>query len=218
MGNIFEAIKGNALFEHISKEEFDKTLCCISAKSTFYSKGDIIILAGDLPRFIGLVLSGSVRIIKEDIRGNRIILGDVKPPGLFGEMYAWSKIKESPITVQAVSDCEVLLIDFRNIIKTCSSSCSAHKHLIQNMFQIMADKIVMLDHKVNIVSRRTIRERLLCFLDSQSGGNKKITISLNREEMASFLCVDRSALSAELSKMQKEGLIKFSRNQFELLY
>ncbi|MCL2753970.1 MAG: helix-turn-helix domain-containing protein, partial [Defluviitaleaceae bacterium] len=92
------------------------------------------------------------------------------------------------------------------------------RHLIQNMLQIMSAKIEMLDYKVEILSKRTIRERLFCFLNSRSNGDKKFTIPFNREEMAQFICVDRSAMSNELSKMREEGLIDFNRNEFELMY
>jgi len=217
MENIFDAVKDNALFKHISQDDFDKTLCCLSARSAFFSKNDIIITAGETPKHIGLVLSGNVRVIKEDMDGKQIILGDIRPSELFGEIYAWTGIKEYPVTVQASTDCNVLLIDFRKIVAACSSACSGHRHLIQNLLQIMSTKIAMLDHKVEILSKRTIRERLLRFLEAHSGGLKKFSIPFNREEMAQFICVDRSALSNELSKMRDEGLIKFNRNEFELL-
>ncbi|MCL2854945.1 MAG: Crp/Fnr family transcriptional regulator [Defluviitaleaceae bacterium] len=218
MENIFNAVKDNALFRHISQNDFDKTLCCLSAKTASYKKNDIIIPAGEAPKFIGLVLNGKVRIVKEDMDGKQIILGDITPPNLFGETYAWAGADEFPVTVQAAGDCDVLLIDFRKIINACSSACAAHRLLIENMLQIMASKISMLDHKVEILSKRTIRERLTCFLKTHAKGVKKFAIPFNREEMAQFLCVDRSALSNELSKMRDEGLIIFNRNKFEWLH
>lgn len=215
MENIFETLKENALFKHINQKDFDKTLCCLSAKTTFYRKNDIIIYAGEQPKFIGLVLSGKVRMLRENMSGNQIILGEICSPDFFGEIYALTGIEGYPVTVQATTDCQILKIDFRRIVKTCPSVCPGHRHLIQNMLQIMATRISMLDHKVEILSKKTIRERLLCFLEAHSKGQKKFSLTFNREEMAQFLCVDRSALSNELSKMRNEGIITYNRNQFE---
>jgi len=217
MWSFFETIKESPLFEGIGLSDFKKLVSCLPAKAAKYQKNDVILLAGDALNIVGLVLSGSVRVIKEDIEGNETILAEISAVNLFCEVFACAELDYSPITVWASEDCEVLLIDYRKIIETCPSVCPAHLRLNKNLLRAVARKSLLLNQKVEILSKRSIRERLLCFFDMQRGIAKKFTIPYNREEMARYLCVDRSAMSNEIGKLQKEGLIRFNRNTFEIL-
>ncbi len=217
MKKIFDIIKYNPLFSDIKLSDFEKMFDCIEARITQYKKDSIILLSGDAVSFVGLILSGRVKIIKEDMNGYSTILTELSTSELFGEVFACAGIDHSPVTVQASEDCQVLFINYKKVISTCSSFCSFHSKLIENMLQIIAKKNLMLNQKIEILSKRTTREKLLLFFDTQRGIAKKFTIPYNREEMANYLCVDRSAMSNELCKMRNEGLIRFNRNEFEII-
>ena len=217
MRKIFDAVKHNPLWSGIGYSDFESMLSCMDAKSKKYDKGDIVLLSGDPVNQIGLIISGGVRVINEDFDGNTSILTVLGESDLFGEVFACAGIDHSPVTVEASEQSEILFFDYRRIINSCSSACVFHSRLIENMVKLLAIKSLALNQKINILSKRTTREKLLSFLNSYRGGAKKFTIPYNREEMARYLCVDRSAMSSELSKMRDEGLISFDRNVFEIL-
>ena len=217
MKNIFEKIKNNPLFEGIAFEDFDRLLNCLSAKTVCYKKGEIILLSGNSVSFVGLVLSGHIKIIKEDKNGNITILTELSSPELFGEVFACAEIEHSPVTVQASKDCEILFIDYKRIVISCAAACPFHAKVIGNMLKLIAKKNLLLNQKNEILSQRTIRGKLISFFDNQRGMAKNFTIPYNREELASYLCVDRSSMSRELCKMRDEGLIKFTKNHFVFL-
>lgn len=176
-------------------------------------------MAGDEVTYIGMVLSGSVNVMQEDFWGSRTILGHMRPGDLFAESFSCAEIKKMPVSVVALEDSQILLIDYRRIISTCSANCVFHSHLVKNMVHILAEKNIMLTEKMEHVSRRTIREKLLSYLSAtaaKKGGNH-IDIPFNRQELADYLYIDRSALSRELSLMKKDGLIDYDKNEFVLL-
>lgn len=217
MKKIFEIVKSNLLFQGIAFSDFERMLDCLSAKIVSYKKGNVILLSGDTVNFVGLIVTGSVKIIKEDANGRDGLLAELSAPDMFGEVFACAEIDHSPVTVLAAEDSDIMLINYRKIIMTCDSACQFHTRMIENMLKLIATKSLLLNQKIEILSKRTIRERLLIFFDMQREGRKKFTIPYSREELASFLCVDRSAMSNELGKMRDEGLIKFQKNTFEIL-
>jgi CRP-like cAMP-binding protein len=217
MKRLFELPKSNDLFNGIALSDFEKMMDCLSTRKTAYQKGEVILLAGNPVNFIGLVVSGSVQILKTDIDGRVNLLAELGVSELFGETFACAGIDHSPVTVIASEHTEVLLMNYRKIITTCTSACTFHNKLIENMIKLLARKNLMLNQKIEILSKRTTREKLMCFFHLHRGAAKKFTIPFNREELAQYLCVDRSAMSAELSKMRDEGIIKFEKNVFEVL-
>jgi len=217
MKNYFDVLKNNYLFDGIAFSDFETMLGCLAAKKVAYKRGDVILLSGDAVSFVGLILSGGVKVIKEDIDGRITILTEHGASDIFGEVFACAGVSHSPVTIEASDGSEILFIDFKRIISSCSSACPFHTRLIENMLGLIAKKNLILTQKIEILSRRTIRDRLFYFFEAQSGASRKFTIPFNREELAHYLCVDRSAMSKELSKMRDEGLIRFRKNSFELL-
>ncbi len=217
MKKIFEAAKSSPLFSGIAFSDFERMLNCLSAKTADYMKGDVILLSGDTVNFVGLVLSGSVQVIKEDMDGRITILTELGVSELFGEVFACADIAQSPVTVLAAESTEILRMDYKKIITSCTSACPFHAKLIENMLKLVARKNLMLNQKIEILSKRTTREKLLAYFDMQRGMAKKFTIPYNREELAHYLCVDRSAMSNELCKMRDEGMLRFQKSAFELL-
>lgn len=214
-----EILKLVPLFAGIAHEELGGLLVCLGAKVKDYAKDEIVLLAGDPVSHVGLVLEGSVQVYKEDFNGNRNILALVGRGELFAEVFACVGLDRSPVTVVADSDATVLFIDFRRIVTSCSSACAFHSRLVENMMRLMARKNIALNEKVSCIGHRTTREKVEAFLLMQveRAGRNPFEIPFSRAEMADYLCVDRSALSAVLGKMRDEGVLRYRKNQFELL-
>ena len=218
MKRVFDVVKTNPLFQGIALGDFENMLSCMSARTVFYPRGELLLMTGDTISSVGFILSGAVKIIREDVDGNISILTELSVSECFGEVYACAGISQSPVTIQATEDTEILAIDYRRIVNSCSSACPFHTRLIENMLRLLAQKNLMLHQKDEILSKRTTRAKLICFFDFERGAARKFSIPFSREELAHYLCVDRSAMSGELGRMRNEGLIKFDKNKFEVLY
>jgi len=212
-------IKQSNLFSGISLEELATTLTCLSATVLDYKKGEAIFRAGDTNSSIGVVLNGIVHIVKEDYWGNRNILTEILKRQIFGETYACAVHIPMEVSAIAVQDCTILFLDIRRIITMCSNACSVHTRVIQNLIMILAHKNMTLTSKIEHMTQRTTRSKLLSYLSEQSfkGGNTSFAIPFNRQQLADYLSVDRSALSSELGKLRDEGMLTFTKNNFELL-
>jgi len=217
MKNIFEAAKNHPLFMDTSYDDFEKALDCLLVKEAFYQKNDIIWLVGEPVQFMGLLMSGSVKVTKNDADGTSIIISEVCAPSFLGEIGIFAGLETFPVAVQACENCHVFFLDGSKITSVCTQACQFHKTIYEHLLRSISKKALMLDQKVELLSKRTIREKIFFFFDIQSGTAKKFTSPYNREEMARYLCVNRSALSDELSKMRNEGLIRYRRNEFEIL-
>ena len=168
---------------------------------------------------VGLVLMGEAHVMREDVFGNRTILTHLGRGDLFGEAYACAKMKRLPVTVSAVTESEIMFIDCKRILTTCTSACVFHTRLIENLMSVLAGKNILLMRKLEHISRRTTRDKLHSYLTEQAriAGRRDFSVPFNRQEMADYLCVERSAMSAELGRMRDEGLIEFEKNRFRLL-
>jgi CRP-like cAMP-binding protein len=216
MKDIYEVVKPNPLWDGVGFGEFEGMNRCMDSRIRKYGKGETVLLSGDSVSKIGVIASGSVKIIKEDADGNDFILTELGVPDLFGETFVCAGIARSPVTVQASAKSEILFLDYRKVITSCPSACAFHTRLIENMIKLLARKNLLLNQKIDILSKRTTREKLIAFFDTQRGASRRFAVPYNREEMARYLCVDRSAMSNELCKMRDEGLIRFNRNEFEI--
>ena len=217
MKDIFNIIKNNNLFHGILAKDFEKILDCLSPIRKKFNKGEIILNVGDRIDYIYIILSGSVKIVKNDIEGKENILAELAVPEIFAEVFSCANIVYSPVTAISLEESEVLFLNYKKSITSCQFACASHTKLIENMLQLIATKNLLLHQKIDLISKRTTRERLLLYFDMNRGMEKKFTILHSRENLASYLCVDRSAMSNELSKMQKEGIIKYSKNEFEMI-
>lgn len=206
------------LFKGIAEKELKELLKCLNAKETAYEKNEFIFRAGDKASSIGVIISGGVYVLKEDFWGNRTILAKLEEGDLFGEAFACREEEKLPVSVMAVEKSRILFVDYRRIINNCPNTCVFHASLIENMIRILAGKNVMLTQKMEHLSKRTTREKILSYLSAQAVrcGSNVFTIPFNRQELADFLCVERSAMSAELGKMRKEGLLSCEKNRFVL--
>lgn len=207
------------LFRGIQPQELAALLDRLGGKRTAYPKQAVILLESQPVHSIGVVLSGTVQVVKEDFLGSRTIVGEFSRGDLFAESYACVPTDHLPVTVISVTECEVLWLDYRRIAGAGSSALDSHTRLIGNMLSIFARKNILLNRKIEHLSKRTTREKLLSYLGEQSAlqGGDEFDLPFNRQELADYLCVDRSALSSELGKLQKEGFLRFRRNHFALV-
>lgn len=208
-----------ALFSGISPEDILKMLDCLGARVIRVSKNQVIFSEGDPVRYMGVVLKGSVRVVREDYSGNRTIVAEVTSPELFAETVAFSGAERMPVSVAASSDSEIMLIDCRRALYTCGKSCGFHNILVSNLLQVVAAKNMILNQKLEIISKRTTREKLMTYLhlEAKKINCNEVEIPYNRQELADYLGVDRSAMSAEIARMRKDGLIESKKNRFKLL-
>lgn len=207
------------LFQDIPGDELTQLLPCLKATHKTFAKGSCIFASNESLDCLGIVLAGSVHVIQADFWGNSTILTRVAASELFGEAYACAGQSKIPVSVVAAEQADVLLLEARYITTNCSVGCKSHSQLIENMLHILAGKNILLVHKIGHLTRRTTREKLLSYLSEQAlqAGTRKFTIPFNRQELADYLAVDRSAMSHELAKMRQEGLLAFQRSTFELL-
>ena len=208
-----------ALFANIEKDKIDGMLDCLGTSKRSYKKGETIFLSVDPVLGVGILISGSVQISQEDILGNQTILGQVLAGQIFAETIVCAGVEHSPVTTVALLDCEILFLQFKRLVTTCTSACQFHSQLIENMLQILAQKNLIMNRKNRLLSQRSIHEKLKqFFMDMiEQHGSYKFKISFSRNQLADYLCVDRSALSRELSKMQQNGKINFKKNEFEII-
>jgi CRP-like cAMP-binding protein len=204
------------LFNNISANDLPSMLSCLGVKNKQYKKGNIVMHAEDNVDHVGIVLQGAVLIVKEDFAGNRSIVDRLGSYEVFAEALACAGIQKSPVTVVAAENSEIMWIQFRRIVNTCSINCMFHAKLIENMMKLLAVKNLQMNQKLEITSKRNIRDKITAYLIIQANeaGSFDFTIPLSRSELADYLYVDRSALSRELCKMRDEGLIEFNKNHF----
>ncbi len=209
----------SSLFDGITIEDRRAVLGCVGYRVRSFSKGSFIALEEEIFDHIGIILSGTVDMIKEDLWGNRTMLLRMKKNEVFGETFACGQERASSVTFVASEAAEILFMPFQRIMHSCTMSCAFHHRLAGNMVGIMANKNRELMRKVEVVTKRTTREKLLAYLSIQGQiqGAATFEIPLSRVELAEYLCVDRSAMTRELLKMKEEGLLDFHKNRFTMM-
>ncbi len=211
-------LKKTTLFRGTTEEELPILLGCIVPSYRAFAKHELILRQGEDITSVGMVLSGRVQIIEEDFWGNRSILTDIWPGDVFGESYAFLPGELLRVSAVAAEPSTVMMIDARHMLEICSSACRFHTRLVQNLLAESAKKNLALTRKLSHMSKRSTREKLLSYLSGQSlaAGSDQFIIPFNRQQLADYLCVDRSAMSNELCKMRDEGLLDFDRSSFHL--
>ena len=211
-------LAGTRLFHGIMEHEIEAMLTCLSAEERTYGKEAYIYRAGDVTGRLGVVMEGAVNIIKDDVWGNRKIIENIGRGQIFGETYACLKGEPLMVDVQASERSRILFMDVNRILTTCSSSCDFHNRLIRSLMYVLAGKNLMLTKKMDIITPKSLRERVMVYLSQESvkQGCRTVTVPFNRQQMADYLSVDRSALSAELSRMQRDGVISYEKNRFTI--
>lgn len=218
MTEYLEYIRQSHLFDGIKEEDIQPMLQCLGYSIKLYKKNKVIAMEGNDMRYIGIVLKGCVDMIKEDIWGNKDMLTRMMPGELFGETFACGADAESVVTFVASSNTEALILPLNKVLSTCPNSCDFHGQLIKNIIFVIAKKNKLLMQKLEVVTKKSLREKILVYLSQQAQEQKTkyFNVPLGRKELADYLCADRSSLTRELSAMKKEKLIDYERNTFRL--
>jgi len=219
MKNYLDLLKTVKLFQGIEESNMQPLLSCLCAKVIHYEKWQTVFFSGESIGKFGIVLLGQVEVVQDDYYGNRSILAKIDIGNLFGESFACAEIKTLPVSVITTTESELLFIDCHRLAVPCAKACDFHSRLIQNMLRIVSMKNIALTQKNEFTSKRTTREKLMAYLSAEAkkAGGSRFTIPFNRQELADYLSVERSAMSAELSKLRDDCVISFHKNQFELL-
>lgn len=212
-------LKRTKLFSGVGEDDIASLLSCLGARKKEYKKGEYILREGEHISDIFILVEGKIHIQKDDYWGNRSILSVISVGEMFGEGYAAPESGALLNDVVAVEDSSVIFFDVKRILTTCSSACRFHNMIVQNMFFAVSDKNRRLVQKLGHMSGRTTRAKLISYLSEEAKrqGSSAFTVPFNRQQLADYLCVDRSAMSNELCKMRDEGMIKFEKSRFELL-
>jgi CRP-like cAMP-binding protein len=206
------------LFEGVKIEDIEKLMDCFHGRTRKFEKDAYLFMAGGEIATMGIVISGAVHLVRDDFWGNRTIISRVTAGDVFAESFACGKTLRFPLSVVAVEKTEALFINVKKISTPCTMACPFHTRILNNMIQELAEKNIMLINKMQHITQRTTREKLMSYLSAQAreAGSSRFDIPFNREELAEFLSVDRSAMSSELGRMKTGGLLTFRKNHFTL--
>ena len=209
MEKYFDILEQCPLFCDIAPEDLNTMITCLDGKIINVPKGNPVFLEGDPARFVGVVLTGMVQVIREDYYGNRSVMTVVQPGELFAEAFSCAGCETMPVSVLALTDSAILLLDCQRMLTPCAHSCQFHSTLMQNLLHGIAQKNLTLTQKIRYMSQKTTKEKLMAYLLDQAKqqGSNEFVIPHNRQSLADYLGVERSAMSAEISKLKKAGQI-----------
>lgn len=210
-------VQKNKLFGNMSEENTELCVKLLSGRTVAAKSGEIIMSEGEPADRIGIVLSGSIQVIREDYYGNRDIAALIRQGGSFAEVFVCSAVKLLPVTIEAAGDCTVMLLDYGKL--SSLSSYPFYPQFVSNLLTAVSDNALMLNRKVEIISKRSTKEKIMAYLsyEAKRAGNNTFTVPLDRRSMADYLGVERSAMSARLSELVKEGRIMVDKNTFTVL-
>ena len=214
----YEFLSTTQLFAGSAPDEIEAMLGCLGARERSFRKGARIHRMGDVIETVGLVLEGSVRIESVDVWGNVSVLGVAGAGDLFGEAYAAVPDEPLMVDVVAAENSTVMFLNMGKVLATCPHACPHHRRASANMTAIIARRSLGATRRILHVAPKTMRGKVLAYLSdmAERAGCREFDIPFNRQQLADYLGVDRSALSAELSRMQKAGLIETRRSHFIL--
>ena len=205
------------LFENVQNSEVLELLKCIGIKTKVFKKNAYILRVGSKIDYLAVILGGNAVMSKTDSFGKQTIIEELKMNDIFGHNIVCCGLDKSPVDVIAQNECEVLFLPFEKVVTPCEKLCPYHLQLIKNVMKMISKRNSLLNDKIDIIGQKTTRDKIMALLETYHNGQRVFSIPYTREEMAKFLCVDRSAMSRELCRMRDEGILKFSKNHFEIL-
>lgn len=219
MKKYLEVLKKCTLFAGIKEQDLEALMGCLGARVIHCGKKETVIAEGEEATQIGIVLKGSVQVQRVDYFGNRSIVSGAGEGEVFAESFACADVREIPVSVVTNESSDLLLLERDRILHPCCNACGFHQQLIFNLMKDIAGKNLLFHQKLEVTSKRTTREKLMAYLllQAKRAGKEQFSIPFDRQELADYLEVDRSGLSAEISKLRKEGILECRKNQFKLL-
>lgn len=218
MKDFLSILRSSQLFSGISENELTSMLSCLDTRKEDFPKKAFVLRAGDTVGSIGIVLSGSVLIIQEDIWGNWNILSKAEPGQTFAAVYACAPGSRLNVSVIAETPVTVMFLNVKRILNVCPSACSHHSRIIRNLLGELAEKNLRFNEKLTHMGQRTTRSKIMSYLsaEAQRLGKYEFDVPFSRQQLADYLGVERSGLSLELGKMRSEGLLDFRKSHFVL--
>lgn len=219
MKQYLSVLKKTRLFAGVGEEEISAMLGCLNASAQKFARGEYVLRQGELMNRLMVLVSGRLHIQKDDYWGNRSIVSAVLPGEMFGEAYLAPGSGPVMNDVIAVEESAVICFDVSRLLTVCSSACRFHTLTVRNLFHALSEKNRRLISRLDIAAQRSTRDKLIVFLSGQARlqNSSAFEIPFNRQQLADYLGVDRSAMSNELCKMRNEGMLRFEKNHFELL-
>lgn len=218
MEEFLSTIRSAPLFSGVSEAELTAMLACLKAEKKDFPKEAFVLRAGDTAESIGLVLTGTVLVIQEDIWGNRNILSKAGLGQTFAAAYACAPGSRLNVSVVAETPVTVLFLNVKRILTVCPSACSYHSRIIRNLLGELAGKNLQFSEKLTHVGQRSTRSKIMSYLSAEALrlGTYELDIPFSRQQLADYLGVERSGLSQELGKMKKDGLLDYRKSHFVL--
>lgn len=219
MEKYFDILDQCPLFLQVGRENYRKMLLCFGARVISVKKSAPVFLEGQSADRVGIVLSGAVQAVQDDYWGNRSILSMSTEGQLFGEGFACAGISNLPVSMVAAVDSQIMLIDCSHIMTMCRNACTFHNQMIRNLLVSVAQSNLRLNQKIEILSKRTTREKVMAYLLSEAKlhNSSDFTIPYDRQELADYLGVERSAMSTVIGKLRDEGILEVHRRHFRLM-
>lgn len=207
------------LFRNIDPEDMGSLLSCLNYSSKSYKSDEYVFLAGNEVNYIGIVVAGSIEVIKENLAGSRHIMAFLGPSGIFAEGIVCTAKRVSPVTIRVKEDSKIFFIPYERVTQSCGNSCGFHIKLIQNMMMILGEKNYNLNTKIELLTLKGMREKIAAYLlnEAKMKGSLNFQIVPNRNELAEFLNVSRTSMSRELARMKEEGILDYYQNSFKIL-
>lgn len=218
MGDFLHVIRSSPLFSGISEGELTAMLSCLNVESRKFQKNSFLLRAGDTAESVGLVLSGSVLVIQEDIWGNRNILSKTGPGQTFAAAFACAPGSVLNVSAIAETPVDAMFLNVKRVLNVCPSACAHYGRIIRNLLGELAGKNLRFSEKLTHMGQRTTRAKLMSYLsaEAQRLGKYEFDLPFSRQQLADYMAVERSGLSLELGKMRKEGLLDFNKSHFIL--
>ena len=213
-------LRQTPFFQGLTDDEILSVLRCVDAKTVQKPQGAYLFHMGDRTDSMGLVLSGAVLVIQEDLWGSRNVMAKIGPGEFFGESFAVLPEAALNVSVVVQEECVLLLLSTQRLLTLCPSACAHHSRIIRNLVTVLASKNLQFNEKLTHMSKRTTRKKLLSYLSAEAirQGSQSFSIPYDRQQLADYLCVERAAMCVELSRLQREGILKTNRNQFVLYH
>ncbi|MDR1195268.1 MAG: Crp/Fnr family transcriptional regulator [Endomicrobium sp.] len=219
MHHHYEVLKRNHIFDDMTVDDLRSMGECFKPKTLYFHKGDLVFSEGEIFKNIAIVVTGIINIYKEDADGNRVIIEQAEPGAILDESITVKKDYKVNVCAEVSVDSEVIAVPFDKLVTVCKGRCPFHVKLLSNVVRLIASNHNTLTLKVDYLSKKSIRHKLLSFFKFQveKYKNKEFDITFDRKELSEFLFVDRSALSRELGRMQRDKIIEFHKNHFKIL-
>lgn len=220
MEEYYALLSGSDLFYGLTSEELGSMLHCLGAKIVDIQKGDPVFLEGDPAGFVGIVLEGGIQVVQEDYFGSRSVMHHSDPGDVFAEAFSFTNLDTMPVSGYAVKNSRCMILSCRRMMTVCSNACTFHNRLVKNLLTLVSRKNLMLNEKIRFMSQRTTREKLLAYLSDQAKktGSAEFTIPYDRQALADYLSVERSAMSAEISMLKNDGILEVKGSHFKLIH